>query len=82
MLATPGNRMKRRMGKMAARTGSDALRIVVFLVLLALLALHPALRHVLASLAGYAPRWPQECRLEDHGSILCLDEDGRGYRAR
>jgi hypothetical protein len=62
--------------------GSDRLRVILFLAGLALIALHPAARHALASLAGDGPPWPRECRLQEHGTIYCLDETGRDYRAR
>ena len=79
-----GRRRQRRPLRAVAPASrvSTRLRVAVFLVALAPIALHPATRHAFAELAGRAVPWPRECHLEARGAILCLDDDGQSYRAR
>jgi hypothetical protein len=62
--------------------GADATRVAVFLLLLALVAFHPAVRCGIESIAGRGSSTTAGCQLAAGGAIFCLDEEDRVYPAR
>ncbi len=61
---------------------SDAIRVVVFLIVIALIAFHPLARCTMQVIAGQEPTSPRECWADKPGTIFCLDGSGRTYQAR
>jgi hypothetical protein len=70
------------MERKGSRAESDALRIVIFLIALAVIAFHPITRCSVEALAGHPSSQPRECWTEGRGALYCLDSDGQTYRAR